>query len=140
MKNNLLNHITPDLLSLSNLNHLDISANELSEFPHEIAFRDLATLFRYLQAIKSSDTLGRLDLEGFGLLDVPLDVLRRTALKHISMKDNQLNQIPESFLLLTSLNSVNLSENRLISLPTEFGLLTNLTTLSLQNNRLTYLP
>ena len=68
-----------------------------------------------------------LELEEFGLTGaVPAEVWRLSALRELSLYDNQLTSLPAEIGQLTSLTELNLCGNQLTSLPAEIGQLTSL--------------
>ena len=82
-----------------------------------------------------------LKLEEFGLTGaVPAEVGRLSALRDLSLSDNQLTSVPAEIGQLTSLEVLFLQGNQLTSVPAEIGQLTSLTELSLGSNLLTSVP
>ncbi len=81
-----------------------------------------------------------LDLRGLGLVALPPEVGRLTALTRLNLSSNQLTALPPEVGRLTALTRLNLGGNRLAALPPEVGRLTALTTLFLSRNRLAALP
>ena len=83
----------------------------------------------------------KLELEGFGLTGaVPAEVGRLSALRVLSLADNQLMSLPAEIGLLASLTYLDLGENQLTSVPAEVWQLTSLTWLDLSENQLTSVP
>ena len=82
-----------------------------------------------------------LELEEFGLTGaVPAEVGRLSALRVLSLADNELTSVPAEIGQLTSLEWLSLGENQLTSVPAEVGQLTSLRRLYLGCNQLTSVP
>ena len=81
-----------------------------------------------------------LDLTGMGLTSVPPEIGALTALKRLSLGNNQLTAMPPEIGSLTALTELHLYENPLTAMPPEIGALTVLTQLHLRDNELTALP
>ena len=83
----------------------------------------------------------KLELEGFGLTGaVPAEIGRLSALRLLSLADNELTSVPAEIGLLASLECLDLGLNQLTRVPAEIGQLTSLEVLWLYNNKLTSLP
>jgi len=82
-----------------------------------------------------------LELQAFGLTGaVPAEIGRLSALRLLSLADNELTSVPAEIGLLASLECLDLGLNQLTRVPAEIGQLTSLTTLHLHGNQLTSLP
>ena len=83
----------------------------------------------------------KLELEGFGLTGaVPAEIGRLSALRLLSLADNELTSVPAEIGLLASLECLDLGLNQLTRVPAEIGQLASLEVLWLYNNKLTSLP
>ena len=82
----------------------------------------------------------RLDLSGLGLICLPPEIGRLTALTGLWLHDNQLSSLPPQVGQLTALNFLVLDCNQLTILPPQIGELTALRVLYLQHNQLSSLP
>jgi Leucine-rich repeat (LRR) protein len=111
---------------------LDLSGQELTEFPKEIfQFKNLRIL-----------NLGY-DYEnqkGNKLTSLPAEIGKLTQLTTLDLSYNQLSSLPAEIGKLTQLNTLGLSGNQLSSLPNEIGKLTQLTYLFLSYNELSSFP
>lgn len=90
------------------------------------------------EAEENEDT--HLDLGGFDLTAVPVDLFALNRLTHLSLRGNTLTQIPAEIEALTQLSQLSLADNQLTAVPAELGKLTQLRSLNLKNNQLTELP
>jgi leucine-rich repeat protein SHOC2 len=80
-------------------------------------------------------------LEEFGLTGaVPAEVGRLSALRVLSLADNELTSLPAEIGQLTALERLYIGGNQLTSVPAEIGQLTSLTWLDLGGNQLTSVP
>lgn len=115
--------LLPDILKLKNLQWLDISYNNLTEFNKE--FVKLENLkFLYLRAN---------DLTKF---DKEFAKLRH--LHRIDLTDNKLTKFDKEFAQLRNLEELSLGENELTSFDREFAKLENLQKLTLYGNPLPF--
>jgi Leucine-rich repeat (LRR) protein len=67
-------------------------------------------------------------------------VLRLSSLQHLSIDDNELEELPFEMCALRSLAELHCANNKLNLLPLEFGYLINLERLHIQKNKLKELP
>jgi Leucine-rich repeat (LRR) protein len=111
--------------NLTNLTHLDLSANGLSELP---------------EAICNLTNLKSLDLNYNALTELPEIIGNLTNLTYLDVRSNNLNKLPDTIGNLTNLTHLDLSINELSELPDIIGNLTNLTRLDLGHNKLTEVP
>jgi hypothetical protein len=134
--------------SLTNLQSLDLSDNELTELPDSISsltnLQSLDLLNNRLTElpdwISSLINLQSLDLWGNKLTDLPDWIGSLTNLQSLDISCNKLTELPDSIGSLTNLQSLDISCNKLTELPDSIGSLTNLQSLHLRSNKLTELP
>ncbi|MEE6498580.1 hypothetical protein FKM82_003165 [Ascaphus truei] len=124
-KRGLLTSLPQELCGLSNLCHLDLSFNRLTELPSCITSLSClsALLLCYNQLRTLPDAIGSLK-----------------NLTFLSVTSNCLTELPASIGQLRSLEKLNLSENELGSLPEEIGGLQGCIDLDLSGNCLKELP
>ena len=121
--NQLSGEVPSELGSLSNLESLDLSSNELTGIPGE---------FGNLSNLKS------LDLSSNELTGIPAELGSLSNLESLDLSSNELTGIPGELGSLSNLESLDLSSNELAgTIPAELGSLSNLESLNLSNNRLT---
>jgi internalin A len=99
----------------------------------------------YDEALKKIEICRRqkhtgLDLRRIGLTRLPPEISQLTALKELSLNNNQLTMLPPEIGQLTALTRLFLHNNRIGTLPSEIGKLTALRMLVLVNNQLSTLP
>jgi Leucine-rich repeat (LRR) protein len=111
--------------NLTNLTHLDLSYNILTELP---------------VSIDNLTNLTHLDLSYNILTELPVSIGNLTNLTHLHLNCNKLTEFPDSIGNLTNLTCLELGHNKLTELPDIIGNLTNLTCLELGHNKLTELP
>ncbi|XP_033758932.1 leucine-rich repeat-containing protein 58-like [Pecten maximus] len=144
-KNNHIKSVTipKDFGRMSSLEVLNLSGNEIKEFPLQITelfrLRDLHlggnSIMDVPNSIKNLSRLEVLYLGGNRLTDIPAEVGDLCSLTSLTLCDNQLQSLPPTFINLRRLQSLSLHSNNLSTLPQEIVSL-NLVELSLRNNPL----
>lgn len=81
-----------------------------------------------------------LELSGYQLTSLPLELFELTNLSKLYLSNNLLISLPFEISELKNLTELYLDYNRLTSIPPEISELKNLTKLYLDNNSLTFLP
>jgi len=123
------NHITneglPIFFNLHSLKVLNLSGNNLSEFPHQL-----------LQA----DSLEYLYLGNNNIPDIPSEICVLQRLKTLCLGGNKVREVPTSVGDLHNLQGLILSDNLLETLPSSIANLGKLKSLLLHKNRLRTLP
>ncbi|WP_346292191.1 leucine-rich repeat domain-containing protein [Sphaerothrix gracilis] len=122
---NRLAELPEAIASLTQLQSLDLSGNQLTELP---------------EAIASLTQLQTLDLSANQLTELPETIASLTQLQTLNLSRNQLTELPEAIASLTQLQTLDLSANQLTELPETIASLTQLQTLDLSENQLTELP
>jgi len=84
--------------------------------------------------------LRQLSLGENQLTSVPAEIGQLTSLRVLFLGGNQLTSLPAEIWQLTALEELNLGYNQLTSVPAVIGQLTSLTVLYLYNNKLTSVP
>ncbi|XP_076809144.1 uncharacterized protein LOC143452165 [Clavelina lepadiformis] len=116
----------PDLSPLSpTLIYLNLSFNELVEFPHEVLF------CREIQVLKFRDN---------PLSNIPSDISRLQRLRTLILSFCCLTALPVSLFTIKSLEFLDVSYNKLTFLPREIKNLENLRYLNVEGNELPGLP
>ena len=113
------------IASLTQLQQLDLSHNELTQLP---------------EAIASLTQLQQLYLSHNQLTQLPEAIASLTQLQYLDISDNRLKQIPEAIASLTQLQYLDLCFNQLTELPEAIKNLTKLTSLSLSENEFVSFP
>ena len=142
-----------DFSGLSNLEHLSLHRNALTELPPDV-FSGLSNL-EHLSLYRNAFTelpsgvfsglsrLGILGLSGNAFTELPPHIFSGlSSLEHLSLHSNQLAELPPGvFSGLSNLERLALSTNALTELPPDvFSGLSNLEHLSLDSNAFTELP
>jgi len=81
-----------------------------------------------------------IDLDNFGLTELPESLRHLTGLRGLNLDDNRLDHLPDWLGELTNLRELSLRGNELTSLPASLGSLANLSKLWLQQNHLQAIP
>jgi Leucine-rich repeat (LRR) protein/GTPase SAR1 family protein len=115
----------PEVLALRNLTHLDLSGNQLSQLPGSIG---------------ELSKLEHLYLSGNRISQIPHSLAALTALTSLDMYGNVLQEAPEVLAELEQLTILDLSQNDIRTVPVGLGRLTRLTRLYLNNNRIEEVP
>ena len=146
--NQLSGEVPSELGSLSNLESLDLSSNELTGIPGELGnLSNLETLFFGFNELAGPipGELGNLsNLKSLNLSSnrltgpIPGELGSLSNLESLDLSSNELTGIPGELGSLSNLESLDLSSNELAgTIPAELGSLSNLESLNLSNNRLT---
>lgn len=123
---NTLKVVPSRLAKLTQLKKLDLSFNELPDFPEW-----LPTHLTKLESLKLDNT---------GLTLIPSAVCNLPRLTHLDLGNNKISHIPAEIGKLKSLVALNLCDNQITEIPEEIGNLTQLTTLHLFLNKITEIP
>jgi hypothetical protein len=111
-----LRELPEAIASLSQLQVLSLSDNQLRELP---------------EAIASLSQLQVLNLEGNQLRELPEAIASLSQLQQVYLSDNQLRELPEAIASLSQLQILNLTNNNLTVLPEAIASLTQLQQLGL---------
>jgi internalin A len=133
---------------VENATKLDLSSNQLTILPKEIAelksltelflsFNQLTELPKEIVELKS---LTKLELNDNQLTELPKEIAELKSLTTLTLSNNQLTELPKEIAELKSLIVLTLSRNKLSTLPKEIAELKSLLGLSLIINQLTKLP
>jgi Leucine-rich repeat (LRR) protein len=95
-------------------------------------------LERIEKAFRFQET--ELDLSGWGLEELPLEIGKLVWLEKLDLESVQLESLPKEIGLLKNLKELHLLDNKLQTLPREFGNLASLEILDLDFNRISELP
>ncbi|KTG43043.1 hypothetical protein cypCar_00006864 [Cyprinus carpio] len=120
-----------DIGTLQSLEELDISFNELHDFPSSTHLSFLPETFCELQNLES------LMLDNNFLTSLPQSFGKLQKLKMLNLSSNSFEHFPQVIIKLTSLEELYLSRNKLTFLPEELGKLEELV---LQGNQIAILP
>lgn len=102
----LLSSLPPSLSSLTHLQHLDLSFNQLTELPPPLL------LLPQLQSLLLCQNL---------LSSLPSDLGGLSSLRHLSLLGNRLRALPPSLQLPPTLHTLDVSYNQLQQLPDSLG-------------------
>lgn len=135
LRGNLLTLTNEDhgLHLLPNLKGLDLSHNELTRLPTELFYHPTLTCLSLAMNEIKNDPSPVVVQQSLLLAD------ETTALKNLSLAQNQLIWLPDEVLDAKNLLALDVSSNQLNSISREINDLTQLKKLDLQNNQLTYL-
>ena len=132
-----------------NLKVLDISKNELTEFPEEISNLSLLEYLDFSQncfeesfpkEVGSLTNLHTLKAINNGFNELPEEIGNLVNLEELIIPENYLIEIPASFANLRKLKVLNLQNNELVKLCDNFDRLFQLKILNLSDNHLRNLP
>ena len=143
-----LTQIPESLSTLSQLQALDVSDNDLSTLPNSLAnlreLRSLKLSYNQLTTLPQSLTqlphLETLDLSHNQMARLPDFIGDFGELQSLDVAGNQLAQLPESLSRLRRLRSLDLSSNQFDRLPDWLGQLAHLHSLKLTSLQLTTVP
>jgi len=125
LSDNQLSDLPKEIAELKNLKKLYLNDNQLSDLPKEIA------------ELKSLQTL---DLRNNQLSDLPKEIAELKSLQELYLSSNQLSDLSKEIAELKNLKKLYLNDNQLSDLPKEIAELKSLQTLNLSSNQLSDLP
>ena len=126
LTSNLLTRVPSDVLIMTNLIHLNVSRNRLSQLP-----TNMHLFLKYLEFI---------DLSNNNIIALPQTLCQLSYLRVINIANNKLSEIVGD-CFPPSIVKLNLSSNRLQRVKNEFCReCSNLQVLNLNDNQLKYLP
>ncbi|KAG7260146.1 hypothetical protein CRUP_025403 [Coryphaenoides rupestris] len=148
MPDNDLTALPPAIANLINLRELDVSKNNIQEFPENIKnCKVLAIVEASVNPIsKLPDgftqllSLTQLYLNDAFLEFLPASFGRLTKLQILELRENQLKMLPKSMHKLTQLERLDLGSNEFAEVPEVLEQLSGIRELWLDCNRLTFLP
>jgi len=138
------------ILDIMNSNLRSLSAFQYTAM--DVDNNNIVTVYEYgQQQWDANGRLTSLDLSynenvvvptscNFRLRTLPDNIGNLSALKKLSLINNEITSLPESITNLDSLKQLLLESNQLTSLPENFGKLTNLKELNLSSNQIEQLP
>jgi Leucine-rich repeat (LRR) protein len=143
-----LKKIPKKVYSLSYLNILEITYNELCSIPAKISeLRYLQDLYFQHNKIKEFprvcfqiEHLKRLDLSYNKIDKIPQDIYRIKTLEELYLASNNINSIPNSLFSLNSLKVLKLDNNNISYLSDSLTKMPNLKKLFINNNSLSKIP
>ncbi len=92
------------------------------------------------EALKTPDSVYRLNLSKNKLKKIPSDVFRFRNLKELNLRKNKITEVPAGIENLPNLVYLNVSKNWLSTLPPEIGTLNQLVLLDVSQNYINKLP
>lgn len=120
-----LTALPESLGQLSNLQHVDVTGNQLTALP--------ASLGSLIQ-------LRKLYLDENQLTSLPESLGNLISLTHLDLRNNRLTSFPKSLSSLRRLAYLDLRANKLVSLPASIGDFTKLVKLDVRWNKLSSFP
>ncbi len=131
----------PTVLSVRHWSHLNLSHNNITDFPHIKRFYTLQELdlsHNKIEALPDSIDqylyLTKMNLENNQLRKIPDSLQSLSPLKYLNISGNQIKVIPPTIQHLENLEEFNFSNNQIKNLPSELFQLSNLRILSFSNN------
>ena len=130
------------------LEHVDISSNQLTNFPQallELKHLEIVILCRnYISELPDEishlQQLKKLDISNNEISFIPNNIVNMKNLSKLYMTDNKIKELPLCIGQLSTLRHLELRGNQINSLPESIGDLFQLMKLNLCNNKLTALP
>ena len=147
--NNGISEVPLELMTLTNLTHLDLSINLLDVIPENIG--DL-TLLEHLilstnegiseipDSLCTLSHLTQLSIANTSIESIPDGIGNLSALISLDLSANYIVELPDGLCDLSNLEDLLLYENELIALPENIGNLSSLTYLDVYLNYLNRLP
>ncbi len=125
LSNNNINFISNDISKLEKLKHLELYKNKLTKIP------------KWIFELKN---LERLELSNNNISSISDEISKLTKLAILDLNYNNLNSFPNWIYKLKNLISLNLSNNNINIISNEISKLTNLNYLKLWNNNIREIP
>ena len=146
--NNLSGSVPQDFCDLAGLEHLNLSANQITSLPTSIQnLQKLAGLRLWENQLTSLPseigtilTLGSIQIADNQLSALPSSISNLNNLIWLDVQGNQLTVFPSGVESLHQLNHLSLGDNQITSLPSSINNLDQLTYLSLRKNQISNLP
>ncbi|ORX79534.1 L domain-like protein [Anaeromyces robustus] len=119
INNNNVNDIPDGVLQLNNLEKLDFSNCQITQFPYKLnALQNLKTLNLWnnkitdiTNEISGLKSLENLDLSNNGVSALPDTIGQLSKLQTLTLNNNKLQQLPDSLYQLSELKTINLENN-----------------------------
>lgn len=139
-----LSRVVPSIPTLKNLSRVDLSNNDLTEFPAELTFLPCVHYLNlgHNKIASFSASFGELtavtylNLSYNNIASLPLCITELTNLKELDVIFNQIKEIPFSLSSLDKLSTLCLGWNKFDYFPHEVVSLPSLTSLRLQANEI----
>lgn len=143
-----LRHLPPWLETLTQLQHLSASHNQLATLPVDFAKLKRLRILRIwdnqltelTDTLRSLTQLQLLNVSRNELTALPETICELSQLQSLHVWDNQLTALPETLGDLSQLRILDVSRNQLTGLPETIGELSKLQSLNVSLNQLTALP
>jgi internalin A len=125
LSGNQITEIPAEIARLTHLNSLNISHNRITEIPVEIG-----------ELINLTD----LNLRVNQITNIPTQIENLSRLNYLDLSHNKITEFPTPIIRLVGLRNLDLSDNAILCIPSEIGNLINLTDLNLRSNKITNIP
>lgn len=142
LRNNNLSRLPRGLGSLMivhNLKSHDLSGNPWQMPTQEVREQGESRMLQFVGELWKSKLANGLKANGFGLLQVPDEILAMNTIVELYLDDNKLSQIPKEIVDLNKLEEFSAKNNRLTSLCDELFEIKCLSVIKVDGNKLTSL-
>ena len=142
MMANKLTVLPPSFANVMTLRHLDLNANQFTEFPTQISsltnLEELQMIQNKMQKIPSCignlSKLQRISFTANNLKDLPNELSKCTNLNYIELTSNEFEKFPEVICDLPKVTILMLQQNHLTEIPNSISKLEKLSGLYLSSN------
>eukprot|EP00961_Rhodomonas_salina_P157769 2123807-Rhodomonas_salina.1 len=109
--NNQLSMLHPEFGFLRSMENMDLDQNPLTSPPLDVLDQGTETILDYLRRLFESRRTCRLELNGYKLTALPIEVCNLTHLTDLQLANNSIRELPIDIMKLDRLVELNMEDN-----------------------------